>query len=161
VIGSWRDDWEMLQVLQGRMEVIYDSRAGGSVEARADLLAFFERSEALRDRAKLELDGTPQRARIDAVMRQTLPLQLAHDVAIKSKHGTQSEPPWAGDVGGDVVSQSVSVFVGTGQSAHYWRITYTPAGAGQLGEVSIDALVLSKEVVAAWRSLLVDVGLLV
>ena len=82
-------------------------------------------------------------------MRQTLPLQLAHDIAIKSKHGTQSEPPWAGDVGGDVVSQSVSVFVGTGQSAHYWRITYTPAGAGQLGEVSIDALVLSQEVVAA------------
>ncbi len=160
MIGDWRDDWDMLQALQGRLEEIYRSRAGGSVEAQADLLAFFERSEALRDRARLELAGTPKQARIDAVMRQTLALQLAHDVAIKSKHGKQDEPPWAGDVGGDVVSQSVSVFIGTGQSAHYWRITYTPHGAGPLGKVSIDALVLSQEVLASWRTLLVDVRLL-
>ena len=139
---------------------IYRSRAGGSVEARADLLAFFERSEALRDRAKLELDGTPRRARIDAVMRKTLPLQLAHDVAIKSKHGKQDEPPWAGEFGGDIVSQSANWFAATGKTAHSWRVTYTPPDAGQLGERSIDALVLSRDVLVAWRSLLVDVGLL-
>jgi hypothetical protein len=33
VIGDWRDDWDMLRALQGRLEEIYRSRAGGSVEA--------------------------------------------------------------------------------------------------------------------------------
>ena len=149
----------MLQALQGRLEEIYARRAGGSTEARADLHAFFERSEALRNRAKLALAGTPARARVDDTMRSTLSLQLAHDVAIKSKHGEQSEIPWAGDVGGDLVSQSVNVFVGTGKAAHSWTITYTPRGAGQC-EVSVDALELSRQIVAAWRFLLADVGVI-
>jgi hypothetical protein len=160
VIGDWRDEWDGLQVLQGRLEEIYEGRAGGSVEARTDLLNFFERSEALRDHAKLALDGTSVRSKIDTVMRAQRPLAIAHDLAIKIKHGKQDEPPWAGNVGGDLVSQSVTVYVGTGTSAHYWEIAFTPTGAGTNGDVTVDALALSREVVVAWRSLLVDVALL-
>jgi hypothetical protein len=62
-----------------------------SVEALTDLKAFFERSEELRDHAKLALHGAPDQARIDLGMRKTPPLALAIDLAIKIDHGKQDE----------------------------------------------------------------------
>ena len=138
----------------------YRSRAGGSVDARADLLAFFERSEALPRPGEARTGRNSAAGQDRRGHAKDPPLQLAHDVAIKSKHGKQDEPPWAGEFGGDIVSQSANWFAATGKTAHSWRVTYTPPDAGQLGERSIDALVLSRDVLVAWRSLLVDVGLL-
>lgn len=128
--------------------------------ARNDLRSFFERSEALKDHSKLALAGTPQEAKIVEGMKKKRSLSLAHDLAIKIKHAKQDSRPWAGEVGGDLVSQSVNVFAGTGKSAHDWEVTFTPTGAGPNGKETIDALELARAVVADWRSLLVQVGLL-
>lgn len=169
MIGSWRDEWDAVRTLQHRLETIYTGRGDGSTDARADLIAFFERTEGLRDWVTLELDEPKRTGRIDQAMRDSLPLSLAHDVAIKTKHGRQDEEPWAGRVGGTIVSQSATVRPATigsaseAMGAHSWRIRYTPRptdGDADPPEVDIDALRLSRDVVEAWRLVLVDVGLL-
>ena len=163
MIGDWNDHWEQLQALQQRLEDIADGREGGSVVARADLQSFFERSESLRDWAKKAI-GDP--AKIDAGMKASTPLSLAHDIAIKVKHQVQDQPPWSGAHDADIVSQSVAVTPeaitssdapSPATSAHQWDVRYTPPGEPP---VTSDALQLSREVVGDWRDLLQSVGLL-
>jgi hypothetical protein len=163
MIGDWQDHWEQLQALQARLKDIAAGRAGGSVVARADLMSFFERSESLRDWVKRAL-GSPGSGVVDPAMKASLPLSLAHDIAIKIKHQVQGESPWTGARDADVVSQSVTVrpqTISLGQSlgrqpeatsAHRWGVQYTPPGASS--PIELDGLQLSQDIVVAWRQLL-------
>ncbi len=175
MIGDWKDHWEQLQQALERLEAAYAGREGGSAIARNDLATLFERSESLRDWTKKAI-GSAKPHSVDLGMKRSIPLSLAHDIAIKLKHQVQSEKPWSGATDADVDSQSVNVRVETinvkstvgGQStvaepsapttaAHSWTISYTPSGASK---TTVDALDLARDVVAEWKLLLEHLGLL-
>lgn len=175
MIGTWNDQWDQLQQGFLRLEQMKEGAPGGSATALNDLANFFERSESLRDWVKREL-GHPADASVDEGMKKSLPLSLAHDIAIKVKHQIQGEKPWSRAEDADVDTQSVTVFVQTvhvtmgtsgGTSgakstppptaAHTWTVSYTlPDG----GKTSLDAVDLARSIIADWHKLLSALGLL-
>ncbi len=154
MIGDWRDLWRQLHELARRLEEIRAGRDGGSDSASADMRAFFVCSESLRDWVKLEVAG--KAGRVDGEMKNHDALKLAHDIAIKAKHGAQTSAPWTQAKDAAVISQAVTIRVDAGAS-HEWVATYTPPGATQ--PVQIDVVTLSHDVLASWRAVLVAVGL--
>ncbi|WP_166793648.1 hypothetical protein [Frankia sp. B2] len=118
--------------------------------------AFFVCSESLRDWAKQEIGDTGSPSCVDDEMKKHDALKLAHDIAIKAKHGTQKRAPWTQAKDAAIISQSATIRVGA-DSSHEWVAIYTPPGA--MEPVEIDAVTLSRDVLAAWRAVLVAVGL--
>ncbi|WP_157472625.1 hypothetical protein [Frankia sp. EAN1pec] len=172
MISTWRNQWEHLQTFQRRIEDIYAGRPGDSTEAYADMQSFFERSEALRDWVKRAMSSDPT-VDVDAELKKWLPLRVAHDLAVKSKHAGQDRTPWTADLQATVLSQAVTIqvqavplrasvppndpavsipVIAPGTAAHQWTVTYT-AVAGQ-PSATRDVLDLSRDVVAAWRQVL-------
>ena len=177
---TWRDRWDSLTSLQERIEQHATGRTGTPVDANADFEHFLVASENMRDGVKRECERRSLASNlVDVQMKSLISLQLAHDLAIKVKHGRQDEPPWSGacdathnvklskglrEPHSPLATQGRSTTVpGTRRPlaepkrwAHQWEIRYTPACSPRL---IVDGVEFSRDVIADWKTILAGLAL--
>ena len=164
--------------LQERIEQHATGRMGSRTDADSDFASFVVESENLRDAVKVAKPDLEKAVLI--AVRQWTSLQLAHDLAIKDKHGHQKSRPWstAQDVTYVVkiskrIRYSASLFQrraasttllgtppvpapGPERWAHQWEIRYTPLST----TLTVDGVQFSRNVIADWRRVLGAFGLM-
>jgi len=141
----------------GRVEQIYQGRAGGSAEAVYDLHSFFLNAYHLRDWLATDPATALTRKAIDAWIQASTELRICGDFANRAKHVVLSRTPWI-DAQTGVTRQDVTVQLpsfgsrNVGTASHSWTIA--------AGGKSYDALELARDVVDAWTTLLQGHGLI-
>jgi len=146
-----QEQWKRVEIGLGRVEQVYAGRSGGSDEALYDLYSFFLNCYQLRDWLRADPKSGMSDDEVDAVIRNCVPLRVCADLANRTKHVEPLRSPWI-DRNAAFLSQNVTVYVGTGTSAHYWEIS--------AGGATYDAQDVARDCVSEWRRVLTQRGLL-
>jgi hypothetical protein len=133
------------------LRAVYTGRPGGTDAAIDSALSFFEAVHHLKDWLGNDPSSGVTRADGDSLINASPVLRLCADLANGSKHLVLTRSR-AGDLSTTIARNDVTVFVGTGTSAH--RFYVASAGA------EYDVLQLAQDAVAEWTTFLSVRGLI-
>ena len=148
---GWRMQWERVHRRLDDVRAVYTGRPGGTPAAVDATQSFFEGVHHLKDWLGNDPSSGVTRAAGDALINASPVLQLCADLANGSKHFKLTRAR-TGDTSTTIARNDVTVFVGTGTSAH--RFYVQSAGA------EYDVLQLAEDAVAEWSKFLAGKGLI-
>jgi hypothetical protein len=146
---GWQSQWARVQRRLDDVRGVYAGRPGGTDAAIDTVQSFFEAVHHLKD--WLENDPSSGITDGDSLTNRSTTLQLCADLANGSKHLKLTRRTRTGDPATGIARNDVTVFVGTGTSAH--RFYVQSAGA------EYDVLQFAEDAVAEWHKFLSDQGL--
>lgn len=147
---GWKSQWARVQRRLDDVRAVYTGRAGGTDAALDSIQSFFEAVHHLKDWLGNDPSSGMSKAAGDSLINKSPVLQLCADLANGSKH-LRLRNARTGDPSTTIVRNDVTVFVGTGTSAH--RFYVESAG------IEYDVLDLVEAAVAEWTKSLSDHGL--
>jgi len=127
--------------VSGRCGPSTPAAPGGTDAALDRVLSFFETIHHFKDWLRNDPKSGVTKTDVHAVIDSSLALQLCADLANGSKHLKLTNSQ-TGDLGTTIARNDVSVFVGTGTSAH--RFYIASRGADH------DVLEIAEQAVEAW-----------
>jgi hypothetical protein len=140
VLGhGWQMQWARVCRRLDDVRAVYAGRAGGTDAAVDTVLSFFEAAHHLKDWLGNDPSSGITKAAGDSLINGSQILRLAADLANGSKHLVLTSSR-TGDTSTTIARNDVTVFVGTGTSAH--RFYVESAGAEydvlQIAETAVD-----------------------
>jgi hypothetical protein len=148
---GWQSQWERVQRRLDDVRAVYTGRPGGTDAAIDTVQSFFEAVHHLKDWLRNDPSSGINKAAEDKMISRSLVLQLCADLANGSKH-LKLTSSRTGDLSTTIARNDVTVFVGTGTSAH--RFYVESAGT------EYDLLQLAEDATAEWHKFLSSQGLI-
>ncbi|MDW8804373.1 hypothetical protein P1P68_06090 [Streptomyces scabiei] len=151
---GWEWQWRHVHRRLQAVKDVYAGGPGGTDVAVDVVLSFFQAVHHLKDWIGNDSATTLTREDGDVLIGEHQALQICADVANGSKHAVLTErfSPRTNDADTGVVGNDVWVQVGTGLSAHRFRI--------RSADKEHDVLDLAEKAVAVWNNFLAGKGLL-
>jgi hypothetical protein len=149
---GWQSQWERVQRRLDDVRAVYTGRPGGTAVAIDTVQSFFEAVHHLKDWLGNDLSSGITRDDGDSLIDRSTTLQLCADLANGSKHFKLTRRTRTGDPATGIARNDVTVFVGTGTSAHRFYV--------QSAGTEYDVLQLAEDAVVEWHKFLSDQGLI-
>lgn len=147
---TWLDQWERVHRRLNDVRAVYRGAPRGTPAAVDAVQSFFESVHHLKDWLGNDPSVPLTKADGDALINSSNDLKLCADLANGSKHFKFTSTR-TGDLSTDIKRNDVTVFVGTGTSAHRFYIQ---------SRGDHDVLNVAEAAVAAWASYLSRKGLI-
>jgi hypothetical protein len=148
---DWQMQWARVQRRLDDVRAVYTGRPGGTDAAVDTVQSFFEAVHHLKDWLGNNPSSGVTKAAGDALINASPVLQLCADLANGSKHFKLTTSR-TGDTSTTIARNDVTVFAGTGTSAH--RFYAVSAG------IEYDILQLTEAAVREWTQFLSGRGLI-
>jgi hypothetical protein len=148
---GWQSQWERVQRRLHDVRAVYTGRPGGTDAAIDTVQSFFEAVHHLKDWLRNDPSSGVTKAAGDFLIKGSTTLQLCADLANGSKH-LKLTTSRSGDLSTTIARNDVTVFVGTGTSAHRFYV----ASDGR----EYDVLQLAEDATAQWHEFLSSQGLI-
>jgi hypothetical protein len=148
---GWQSQWERVQRRLDDVRAVYTGRPGGTDAAIDTVQSFFEAVHHLKDWLRNDPSSGISKAAGDELINESLVLRLCADLANGSKH-LMLTTSRSGDLSTTIARNDVTVFVGTGTSAHRFYV----ASARR----EYDVLQLAEDATAEWHKFLSSQGLI-
>lgn len=149
--GNWQTQWARVRRRLGDVQAVYAGRPGGTDVALDAVQSFFEAVHHLKDWLGNDPASGLAKSDGDALINGSTVLRICTDLANGSKHLVLTTTR-TGDRNTAVTRNDVTVFAGTGTSAHRF---YVPSAG-----VEYDALALAEAAVDEWAAFLTSRRLL-
>jgi hypothetical protein len=151
VLGQgWPAQWARVHRRLDDVRAVYAGRPGGTDAAVDIVQSFFESVHHLKDWLGNDPSSGVTKADGDHLINKSPVLRLCADLANGSKHlrltGSRS-----GDLSTTITRNDVTVFAGTGTSAHRFYV--------ESADIEYDVLQLAEAAIAEWASFLSSRGL--
>ena len=147
---GWQSQWERVQRRLDDVRTVYTGRPGGTEAAIDTVQSFFEAVHHLKDWLRNDPSSGIAKAVGDKLINGSLVLQLCADLANGSKHLALTSSR-TDDRSTRIARNDVTVFAGTGTSAHRFYVESTGT--------EYDVLQLAEDAVAEWHRFLSSQGL--
>ncbi|WP_405717273.1 hypothetical protein OG607_00500 [Streptomyces sp. NBC_01537] len=148
---GWESQWARVGRRLEDVRAVYQGAPGGTDVAVDRVLSFFETVHHLKDWLGNDPASQVTKPHGDKLINDHLVLQLSADLANGSKH-LKLTSTRTGDTSTTIARNDVTVFVGTGNSAHRF---YVASGGKEY-----DALQIAEDAVNEWRRFLSGRGLI-
>jgi hypothetical protein len=149
---GWQSQWARVHRRVDDVRAVYTGRPGGTDVAIDTVQSFFEAVHQLKDWLGNDPSSGITKADGDKLINESTTLQLCADLANGSKHLKLTRRTRTGDPATGIARNDVTVFAGTGTSAH--RFYVQSAGS------EYDVLQLAEDAEAEWHKFLSDQGLI-
>ncbi|OUC76534.1 hypothetical protein, partial [Streptomyces swartbergensis] len=142
---GWQSQWKRVGRRLEEVRTVYTGAPGGTDAALDRVLSFFETIHHLKDWLRNDPKCGVTEDDVHEVIDKSPALQLCADIANGSKHFKLTSSQ-TGDFGTTIARNDVSVFPGTGTSAHRFYI--------ESGGKDYDAREIAEQAVRVWEAYL-------